>query len=803
LVVDGPEGLRVRRWAADTQLNGAPVEDALLEAGDCLSLGGVELELVGPTKTVISLPSSATFSNSLAEALAEEASPELLLLEWHKEVTAADEPSVAAATPRELVEAAEFVGAELQSEGAEQIPAVSEEACCDDATLDVANGELSANATIEDGSHEDGLDGPAPLNETEAAEFVFGELQAACEVARGRNRKMLSALRNLRAEKESLVRRFENGERSTELAQERAACKAAQHRADEDQHELHIELKELRQQLGEWEGLLAENTQRMAELQQELVAARANLGTQAHVCDQVAEDEQAYTEPAIQIGESSSLPTMAEREANQDESWEPSQVDSKRYETLDSAIPSMLNDVRVAEERSPAFVDPTDNAATPATDGVTSDVPAAWELASERKLDGAATDPAAHRDERAEVGGTWDDVPAAESSSDVSPFDVNTNVQAATEKSAWQVSNEVAAENGTAERDDDLSPFAEFSIWKQGADAEKAISEEAATPREVEPSANSAFTWGSDSLQRFDDQTEAAGSQSDQQADHAAEPNPWAVSEKEREVSASTNEHATEAETAPAQSASFIDRYSHLFAEDETAAPAVIGAPPIPQAVQASSLPAVSVTPSSAVNASGSGEDESIEQYMAKLMKRVRGEDSTAALSVTAPAATPATEQSEVPTAVSASSDVPEHKDAVDLAAEAGQAQEVPSEVPVNWDAFTRRAATAPTTDLGALRALANQTARGDISRHRLKTHRRDAKTKVIVSVLAGMTSLWLMLAAPNWRDIQFITACVSLIVAAYWAGEALREMVRWMRIGHDGFGADSAEDAALPIDVI
>ena len=51
LVVDGPEGLRVRRWAADTRLNGEHVEDAPLEAGDCLSLGGVELELVGPAAT--------------------------------------------------------------------------------------------------------------------------------------------------------------------------------------------------------------------------------------------------------------------------------------------------------------------------------------------------------------------------------------------------------------------------------------------------------------------------------------------------------------------------------------------------------------------------------------------------------------------------------------------------------------------------------------------------------------------------------------------------------------------------------
>ena len=55
----------------------------------------------------------------------------------------------------------------------------------------------------------------------------------------------------------------------------------------------------------------------------------------------------------------------------------------------------------------------------------------------------------------------------------------------------------------------------------------------------------------------------------------------------------------------------------------------------------------------------------------------------------------------------------------------------------------------APQTDLGALRALANETARRAISRHELRKHRRNAVTKVIVATLAGVTSLWLMLDSP------------------------------------------------------
>ena len=48
LIVDGPEGLRVRSWVANTTLNGAPFEESALAVGDCLSLGPVELEVIDP-----------------------------------------------------------------------------------------------------------------------------------------------------------------------------------------------------------------------------------------------------------------------------------------------------------------------------------------------------------------------------------------------------------------------------------------------------------------------------------------------------------------------------------------------------------------------------------------------------------------------------------------------------------------------------------------------------------------------------------------------------------------------------------
>jgi hypothetical protein len=115
-----------------------------------------------------------------------------------------------------------------------------------------------------------------------------------------------------------------------------------------------------------------------------------------------------------------------------------------------------------------------------------------------------------------------------------------------------------------------------------------------------------------------------------------------------------------------------------------------------------------------------------------------------------------------------------------------------------------RISSPAPATNLGALRALANQTARMAISRHELQKLRRKAVTKVIVSALAGVTSLWLMLDSPDWRTVQFVTACIALVVAAYWAGETFRTLLNSMRVSaNDGSGTeDAATGAGLPIDV-
>jgi hypothetical protein len=91
---------------------------------------------------------------------------------------------------------------------------------------------------------------------------------------------------------------------------------------------------------------------------------------------------------------------------------------------------------------------------------------------------------------------------------------------------------------------------------------------------------------------------------------------------------------------------------------------------------------------------------------------------------------------------------------------------------------------------------------------HATRTHRRDAVTKFIVASLAGITSLWLILLAPSWRDLQFMAACVLLGVALVWATQTYRKLLELARAGDydrseaDIDGEEAPRKVKLPIDV-
>jgi hypothetical protein len=247
------------------------------------------------------------------------------------------------------------------------------------------------------------------------------------------------------------------------------------------------------------------------------------------------------------------------------------------------------------------------------------------------------------------------------------------------------------------------------------------------------------------------------------------------------------------------QPTSFIERYSHLFPDDHQSPPPAAALPESPSIGSPLLQSTAPTLPSAAAAPPSDADEESIEQYMSKLLQRVRGPSGGPAETQARPAASPhmlpigqrttLTEQSAavVPPTVT----TPKFSWATALE---GYRQ--------------TSSAPAPQTDLEALRALANETARRAISRHALRKHRRNALTKVIVSTLAGVTSLWLMLESDSWRTLQFNTACVALLVAAYWAGQTYRALLQSLRekpiedSEEESQSLAAAPHSPLPIDV-
>lgn len=248
---------------------------------------------------------------------------------------------------------------------------------------------------------------------------------------------------------------------------------------------------------------------------------------------------------------------------------------------------------------------------------------------------------------------------------------------------------------------------------------------------------------------------------------------------------------------------SFIDRYSHMFAESEAAsgpqsAPVVTASRENLNSLRNPANGRVERSSGHSLSARADDE-ESIEDYMAKLLQRVRGESPAVGSTTSASPVKPTERALPIPASAGYSS--------TPLTAPPSMVNDLSS--PMGFDPLKRRSSMpAPQTDLEALRALANESARRAISRHSLRKHRRIAVTKVIVSTLAGMTSLWLMLDSENSWSLQFITACVAMLVAAYWACEAFRALLETIRVAKkDEIDVEIEELTAelrnpLPIDV-
>ncbi len=270
---------------------------------------------------------------------------------------------------------------------------------------------------------------------------------------------------------------------------------------------------------------------------------------------------------------------------------------------------------------------------------------------------------------------------------------------------------------------------------------------------------------------RDDEATSLTGSLSLNQT--VLSPEPVLSGREAMEPSASSDSEApdTTKTAKKLERTSFIERYSHLFNDDEPAhgeqaVPIIsrgqVAEPDNPR----ESGPLRSGTSESPVR---NDDDESIEQYMAKLLQRVRGDAAKRNATVAQ-----LLESSEPTSKTVSEAAVPESNATKEPASKnsANDGGVVASEThPLqNDEPLQRKVATQmPTSDLGALRALANETARRAIGRHDVRKYRRDAVKKLMIATLTGMASGWLMFTSHDWQSLQFVTGGVFLLVAAFW----------------------------------
>jgi hypothetical protein len=267
---------------------------------------------------------------------------------------------------------------------------------------------------------------------------------------------------------------------------------------------------------------------------------------------------------------------------------------------------------------------------------------------------------------------------------------------------------------------------------------------------------------------------------------------------------------AGEPSATVAAPASYIERFTHLFADDAddvppTAEPRL--SQPLPETVTPKPR-SMRVAPPENTHSPGSGEadEESIEQYMAKLLQRVRGDtDRPPASQAPPPPIRPERPAAHAGMPLSApgnsSSRLLSRADSPDSFVPAEAAvTEVRTELRLRAPAPERLA------DLKALRQLSNETARQAIGVYETRYQRRRTLSRIIVSALAGATGLWLICLAPSWRDPQLISACVLLYIAAHWMTQTLRSNIRLLRARSiefvTGQSHGDGRPEQLPIDI-
>lgn len=249
-----------------------------------------------------------------------------------------------------------------------------------------------------------------------------------------------------------------------------------------------------------------------------------------------------------------------------------------------------------------------------------------------------------------------------------------------------------------------------------------------------------------------DEPSEAPAPAEPAPAESLAQPEPEPVAELEPPTAEEAAEaEATETDAAEedaADSGSFIDRYAKLLPADD-------------EPVEASTQEIAEPTPeplAPAYEASDNGdEDESIDDYMQKLMSRMRGE-----------AEPPAVAKS--PSVVKPAAPAPSAPAAKPVAEEPKPAKPI-----LSLDELKAGAKPATQTDIGALRQLANQSARTAIDVAATRQGREQATLRLAMAATALGCGAGACILAPTVLGAQFLIGAVAVTGGAYYTLHEVR----------------------------
>jgi chromosome segregation ATPase len=229
--------------------------------------------------------------------------------------------------------------------------------------------------------------------------------------------------------------------------------------------------------------------------------------------------------------------------------------------------------------------------------------------------------------------------------------------------------------------------------------------------------------------------------------------------------------------------ASFIDQYSHIF-DEAGDAPAL--------------EPSRAVKPSQDSHLDHGDDSEALEAYMANMMRRVRGESSSEAITPPLSKAAEEPEVSQFSNPVARMNTLTKRVSAVPEPTE-------PAEGLIDLSELKGTSQKPPLpTSLSAMRELANISARQAIAKHRKRRHFEGALSKLLVSGIAGATAAYMLLTADKFTSPYFMAGCGVAIVSGYWGFKLLGILLEMIRDGindeHLPAELDDSE-TALPID--